>query len=49
MDLSFYWTSGRYDTVAFTEAPDDETATAVALTPGSQGRVRTETLRAFDM
>ncbi len=46
--LSFYWTSGRYDAVAITEAADDETASAVALTLGSQGRVRTETLRAFD-
>ena len=47
--LSFYWTSGRYDAVAITEAADDETASAVALTLGSQGRVRTETLRAFDI
>ncbi len=46
--LSFYWTSGRYDAVAITEAADDETASAVALTLGSQGRVRTETLHAFD-
>ena len=46
--LSFYWTSGRYDAVAITEAADDETASVVTLTLGSQGRVRTETLRAFD-
>ncbi|MEE9181234.1 MAG: GYD domain-containing protein [candidate division NC10 bacterium] len=46
--LSFYWTSGRYDAIAITEAADDETASAVALTLGSQGNIRTETLRAFD-
>ncbi len=46
--LSFHWTSGRYDAVAIVEAADDETASAVALTLGSQGNIRTETLRAFD-
>ncbi len=45
--LSFHWTSGRYDAIVISEAPDDETASAVALTLGSQGNVRTETLRAF--
>ncbi len=42
-----YWTLGEYDIVAVTEAPDDETITAVSLQLGSAGNVRTETLRAF--
>jgi len=29
------------------EAPDDETATAALLALGSQGNVRTKTMRAF--
>lgn len=44
---SVYWTLGAYDAVAIVEAPDDETATAMALGTGSQGNVRTTTLRAF--
>jgi uncharacterized protein with GYD domain len=42
-----YWTIGPYDLVAISEAPDDESATAFALTLASQGNVRTTTLRAF--
>jgi uncharacterized protein with GYD domain len=42
-----YWTIGPYDIVAISEAPDDETATAFALTLASQGNLRTTTLRAF--
>lgn len=42
-----YWTLGQYDIVAIGEAPDDETATAVALSVSSLGNVRTQTLRAF--
>jgi uncharacterized protein with GYD domain len=42
-----YWTIGPYDIVAISDAPDDETATAFALTLGAQGNVRTTTLRAF--
>jgi uncharacterized protein with GYD domain len=38
---------GRYDIVAISEAPDDETAAKVALAIGSAGNVTTETLRAF--
>jgi uncharacterized protein with GYD domain len=44
-----YWTMGAYDIVAITEAPDDETAIAVALKVSSLGNVRTTTLRGFDM
>jgi uncharacterized protein with GYD domain len=43
-----YWTLGAWDVVAISEAPDDETATAFALALGSQGNIRTTTLRGFD-
>jgi uncharacterized protein with GYD domain len=42
-----YWTVGPYDIVAVTEAPDDESASAFALSLASQGNVRTLTMRAF--
>lgn len=42
-----YWTVGPYDLVAVSEAPDDESATAFALTLGAQGNLRTTTMRAF--
>lgn len=43
-----YWTMGRYDGVIVFEAPDDETATALLMSAGSLGNVRSETLRAFN-
>ena len=46
--LDIYWTVGRYDIVTVAEAPDDEIATAFLLQLGSQGNVRTETLRAYN-
>jgi uncharacterized protein with GYD domain len=46
--VQLYWTVGPYDLVGIFEAPDDETATAMQLTIGSRGAVRTTTLRAFD-
>jgi uncharacterized protein with GYD domain len=42
-----YWTLGRYDIATILEAPDDAAVTAMGLSIGSQGNVRTETLRAF--
>ena len=42
-----YWTLGEHDLVGVIEAPDDETATAALLALGSQGNVRTKTMRAF--
>jgi uncharacterized protein with GYD domain len=42
-----YWTLGEHDIVGVIEAPDDETATAALLALGSQGNVRTKTMRAF--
>ena len=41
------WTMGPYDIVTLFEAPDDETATALALQVSSLGNVRTTTMRAF--
>ncbi|MGH3342360.1 MAG: GYD domain-containing protein [Carbonactinosporaceae bacterium] len=43
-----YWTLGPYDIVGTFEAPDDETATAIALAISKQGNVRTTTMRAYD-
>jgi uncharacterized protein with GYD domain len=43
-----YWTIGPYDVVSVAEFPDDETATAFLLKLGSQGAIRTTTMRAFD-
>jgi uncharacterized protein with GYD domain len=42
-----YWTIGQYDIVAVVEAADDATLTALMLTVGGLGNVRTQTLRAF--
>ncbi|MFQ5840454.1 MAG: GYD domain-containing protein [Candidatus Methylomirabilales bacterium] len=42
-----YWTMGTYDVVLIVDAPDDETATAVIMSLGALGNVRTQTLRAF--
>ena len=42
-----FWTLGQHDVVAIVEAPDDLTMTAVGLSLGTLGNVRTQTLRAF--
>jgi uncharacterized protein with GYD domain len=42
-----YWTLGQYDFVAVFEAPDDVSMTALGLSIGKLGNVRTQTLRAF--
>jgi len=44
---AFYLVNGQYDAVIVSEAPDDETATKIALATSSLGNVRTETLRAY--
>ena len=44
-----YWTLGRYDGLIVFEAPDEASATAIMLSGGALGSVRTETLRAFDV
>jgi uncharacterized protein with GYD domain len=43
----FYLVTGKYDMVLITEAPDGERWRSCLLMIGSQGGVRTETLRAF--
>lgn len=45
--VAFYLTTGQYDAVAIGEFPDDETMAKAALSGGSQGFIRSETLRAF--
>jgi uncharacterized protein with GYD domain len=42
-----FWTLGQYDIVAIAEAPDDVSITALGLSTGALGNVRTQTLRAF--
>lgn len=44
---AFYLVLGQYDAVIISEAPNDESAATGWLFAGSQGYVRTETLRAF--
>jgi uncharacterized protein with GYD domain len=43
-----FWTLGSYDIVSIIEAPDAETITAIGLSVGKLGNVRTQTLRAFN-
>jgi uncharacterized protein with GYD domain len=42
-----YWTLGQYDIATIVEAPDESAVTALGLTIGTLGNVRTHTLRAF--
>ena len=42
-----YWTLGQYDVVAIFDAPDEASATALGLSIGVAGNVRTQTLRAL--
>ena len=44
---AFYLALGRYDAVCIIEAPNDETATKLALGTGALGNVRSETMRVF--
>jgi uncharacterized protein with GYD domain len=43
-----FWTLGHYDVVTVVDAPDDVTVTALLLSTGSLGNVRTHCLRAFN-
>ncbi len=43
-----YWTVGSHDLVTIVEAPDEESVSAMVLALGSQGNLRTTTLRAYD-
>lgn len=42
-----YWTQGQYDNVIIIDAPDEASATALLMSLGKLGNVRTQTLRAF--
>jgi uncharacterized protein with GYD domain len=42
-----YWTLGQYDVALIADAPDEATMTALGLSVGVLGNVRTQTLRAF--
>jgi len=44
---AFYSVMGEYDYVAIGEAPSDEVAMGFLLVLGSQGNIRTTTLKAF--
>jgi len=46
---ALYYTQGRYDLIAISEAPNEETAQAFVLAQGKSGYLRTETMRAFSM
>ena len=43
-----YWTLGEFDAVCIFTAPDEATATVLALELSKLGNVRTNLLRAFD-
>lgn len=45
--LGYYITMGRYDFILLAEGPSASVAATLALAIGSEGNVRTETLRAF--
>jgi uncharacterized protein with GYD domain len=45
--IGSWWTQGAYDAVIVVELPDDETMSAMAIALGTQGNVRTETMRAY--
>ncbi len=45
---SVYWTIGAYDVVTIIDAPDDESLAALLFSIGSQGNVRTQSLKAFE-
>ncbi len=45
--MDVYYTMGKYDFIAVAEAPNDEVVMQIALTLGSQGNVRTTTLKAW--
>ncbi len=44
----WYLTIGRFDAIAFVEAPDDAVMARAIVALNALGNVRTETLRAYD-
>ena len=45
--IGFYVTMGKYDIVTIVDVPSDEAIANIALSTGSKGSVRTETMKAF--
>jgi len=45
--ISQVWTTGEYDAIIVFEAPDDETAAALAFGVSALGNARTTTMRGF--
>jgi len=45
--LGFYYTLGQYDMVAVIEGTNDETTMSLLMAIGSQGSIRSTTLKAF--
>lgn len=45
---ALYWTQGQYDLVVAVDAPDEATMSALMLSVGGLGNVRSQTLRAFN-
>jgi len=43
-----YWTVGPYDLACIVEAPDDESLSAMLLELGTEGNLRTLTMRAYN-
>ena len=46
--VGVYLTTGQYDLVAISRWPDEYTAMRFLLEQGKEGRLRTETMRAYD-
>jgi uncharacterized protein with GYD domain len=44
---AIYLTLGQYDLVVIADMPNDEAVARMALALGSQGNIRSETMRAF--
>jgi uncharacterized protein with GYD domain len=42
-----YWTQGQYDVVSIVDARDEASMTALAISVGRLGYIRTQTLRAY--
>ena len=42
-----YWVLGQYDVALIADAPDEASMTALGLSIGALGNVRTQTMRAF--
>jgi len=42
-----WWTQGQYDIVSVVDAPDEASMTALAMSVGRLGYIRTQTMRAY--